>query len=90
VKLGREAGGFPCPSHSAASVAFSPDGAQALAGESDGAVRLWDVRGRQELGCFSGHAKGVTSVAFAAGGRHAASGSLDQTVRVWTLPSQEK
>src|SRR5262245_20501105 len=31
VKLGQQAGGFPCPSECAAGVAFSPDGALALA-----------------------------------------------------------
>jgi WD40 repeat protein len=51
-------------------------------------VRLFDVKGRKELCCFSGHTKGVTSVAFARDACHAASGSLDQTVRLWTLPEK--
>jgi WD40 repeat protein len=89
VRLGREAGGLPCPGHCGA-VAFSADGALALAGESDGTVRLWDVRGRLERCCFSGHSREVTSVAFTPDTCHAASGSLDQTVRLWTLPSLEK
>ncbi len=87
TQVGQQVGDFPCPSECAASVAFSPDGARILAGESDGTVRLWDVKSRQELCCFSGHGGGVTSVAFAPATPHAASGSLDQTVRVWTLPS---
>jgi WD40 repeat protein len=80
---------LPCPSHCGA-VAFSANGALALAGESDGTVRLWDVRSREELCRFSGHSRDVTSVAFTPDTCHAASGSLDQTVRLWTLPSLEK
>src|SRR5262245_38849768 len=89
MQLGRDSGGLPCPAQCGA-VAFSANGALALAGEMAWTVRLWDWRSRQELRCFSGHSRDVTSVAFTPDTRHAASGSLDQTVRLWTLPSLGK
>jgi len=68
------------------SVAFSPDGKQALSGSNDRTVKLWDVAS-EELRTFSGHKKPVNSVAFSPDGKQALSGSDDQMVKLWDVSS---
>jgi WD40 repeat protein len=65
------------------SVAFNPDGRQALSGSSDATVKLWDVATGKEIRTFLGHSSIVYSVAFSPDGRQVLSGSEDNTVKQW-------
>ncbi|HEX3146520.1 MAG TPA: TIR domain-containing protein [Gemmataceae bacterium] len=67
------------------SVAFSPDGRQALSGSSDKTVRLWEVSTGACVRVLEGHTESVYSVAWSPDGRQALSGSWDTTVRLWDL-----
>lgn len=71
-------------------VAFSPDGQQALSGggaQGNAAQRLHlcDVTTGKELRTFVGHTGNVRCVAFSPDGRHALSAGTDATVRLWRL-----
>jgi WD40 repeat protein len=67
------------------SVAFSPDGKQALSGSGDKTLVLWDVETDRKIKEFKGHLGGVNSVRFSADGKFKISGSSDTTVLVWRL-----
>jgi hypothetical protein len=69
------------------SVAFSPDGRQALSGGVDDTVRLWNVEAGTQLECFRGHADTVTAVAFAPDGGRVLSAGIDHTLRLWDIPT---
>ncbi|MBN1286673.1 MAG: hypothetical protein JXB47_14840 [Anaerolineae bacterium] len=73
--------------HNAAiwSVAFSPDGQYALAGDAGGNLYLWHIESRGIARMFQGHTSFVTSVAFSPDGRHVLSGSEDYTARLWDV-----
>jgi WD40 repeat protein len=63
--------------------AVSADGASAVTGHEDGAVRVW--RDGKLVRTLSGHTGVVTSVALSADGKRALSGGRDQTARYWDL-----
>jgi cytochrome c len=67
------------------SVAFTPDGRQAISGSVDETVRLWNLDDGRELAIWYGHAGPIIGVAISANGKLAASGGIDQTVRIWHL-----
>ena len=67
------------------SVAFTPDGRQAISGSYDRTIRLWDLATGKELRRLEGHAGPVLSVAVAPDGRTALWGSADGTIRLWDL-----
>ncbi len=72
---------------SVTSVAWSPDGKQALSGANDHTVRLWEVTGSRCLRVFEGHTSSVLSVAWSPDGKQALSGAKDHTVRLWEVTS---
>ncbi len=73
-----------------ASLAFSADGANLVAGSWDGLVRLWDVETRLDLRTFVGHETSVTSVVFSPDGTRIASASVDGTVRLWDVATGDE
>lgn len=73
------------------SIAFSPDGRQIAAADSDRsnpAIRLWDLE-TGTMRVLGGSTRQITSIAFLAGGRELASGSWDETVRLWNVRTGE-
>jgi WD40 repeat protein len=71
-----------------AAVAWAPDGKALAFGDTEGAVKLWDVTAGKELAVFQGQ-EGAAQVAFspdgkllAAGARH---GNKDSDVKVWDV-----
>lgn len=69
------------------SIAFSPDGRQAVSGSEDRTVRLWDVASGRELRRFDGHAKDVAAVALSPDGLQVISGGDDRVLRLWDVGS---
>jgi WD40 repeat protein len=67
------------------SVAFSPDGRQALSGSYDKTVKLWDLATGDEIRSI-GHSNAVNSVAFSPDGKQALS-TADDGINLWELPS---
>ena len=69
----------------AQALAFSPDGALLISGDSSGGVQIWDVETGERLADLLGHTLAVTVVAFSPDGTAFATSSRDGTVRVWGI-----
>ncbi|WP_406698839.1 sigma-70 family RNA polymerase sigma factor [Singulisphaera sp. Ch08] len=67
------------------SLAFTPDGRQALSGGTGGIVQLWDVETGNEIRRLSGHTGTIYELAISTDGRRALTGSRDKTARLWDL-----
>ena len=74
---------FSGHSWAVASVAFSPDGTNVLAGSYDNTAKLWDASTGAEICTFSGHTGIVHSVAFSLDGTKVLTGSADWTAKLW-------
>ncbi len=68
-------------------VTFSPKGDFVLTGGEDGAARLWERRGGQEVRSLIGHASKVNAVGFSSSGRFIVTGGADGTTRLWDADS---
>ncbi len=70
-------------------LAFHPGGARLASASGDGTVRLWNLKGGQEVLALHGHRARVHGVAFSPDGTSLASVSGDGVVRIWEtdLPS---
>jgi WD40 repeat protein len=76
-------------------VAFTPDGKQAVTGggnalavrkaAEEGSLLLWDLAIGKEIRRFQGHTKDVRRVAISPDGKQLLSGSFDGTMRLWDL-----
>jgi cytochrome c len=56
-----------------------------LAAGDDAAVRVWDLRGRDEVHQFTGHSGKIVALAVTRDGLMTASASWDRTARLWDL-----
>src|SRR5262249_44543241 len=78
-------------SNGASTVGFLSDGKTAYSAGKDGAVRLWDVESRRQIGVLA-HDYPVTAVDCSPDGRWMAtssdSGTFDDPVRLWDLESR--
>jgi len=70
-------------------VLFSPDGAQLLAGGSDGSVHGWRVANGAQLMVLHAHDFGVTALDLAPDGRTGVTASIDETVQLWDFARSE-
>ena len=97
VRGRRLLGMLPASREPIAAVQFSPDGrilavASGDAGEASGsssasgAVTLWDVDGRRELGPLSGHERAASSITFSPDGRTVAASGPDGSSGCGTSP----
>jgi len=69
-------------------LSFSPDSAKLLAGNWDGAARLWDVKKRQIVWTSPGFRDVVGAVAFSSNGVFAA-GSWGGTIKIWDADAEK-
>ncbi len=65
------------------SVAFSPNGKQAVTGSWDNTVIIWDIATGTPLITLEGHSDWVLGVDYSPDGRYVASGAQDATAIVW-------
>ena len=79
---------FVEPAGEVQSVAFSPDGRNALSGSWDKTLALWDTATGQLLRRFKGHSREVYSVALSPDGARALSGSVDGTMNLWQVATR--
>ena len=73
------------------SIAFSPDGDTLVSGDEGGALRLWDVTSRKQIGnpLFDLN-RIIWSVAFSPDGKTIASGVDDGTIQLWHLETRKE
>jgi WD40 repeat protein len=67
------------------SLAFSPDGRQALSAGWDQVIRLWDLETGKEVQRLTGHTAAIRQAVFTPDGQRVLSASRDRTVRLWDL-----
>jgi WD40 repeat protein len=67
------------------SIAYSPDGETLAASDSNGEIRLWNIRDGQCLLTCSGHTNWVRGIKFSPDGQYLASSSDDRTIKIWDL-----
>jgi WD40 repeat protein len=72
------------------SVAYFPDGHQALSGSYDGTLRIWDLETGQELRILGKVAGKILSVAISPDGRYALSGGEDRLVHLWDVENSQE
>jgi WD40 repeat protein len=69
------------------SIAFAPNGKQALSGSADGMLKLWDVENGKLLRSWEGGQGDVYSVALSADGQRALSGGFEPVLKLWDVSS---
>jgi WD40 repeat protein len=71
-------------------LAMTPDGAHALAGYTDGSLKLWDIRSGWLRLSFLGHSDWIAALAVTPDGRSALSGADDATLKLWDFESGQE
>jgi RNA polymerase sigma factor (sigma-70 family) len=70
---------------------FSPDDAVLAVGDTEGGVRLWDVKaGKEALRLFAGQEKEFVGFAFSPDGKRLATAGRDGVVRLWDASGEEQ
>ena len=88
---GKKASFFDHNDEAVTTLAFSPDGALLITGNSEGTVILWDPGFRDtQLSKRNAHADSVTSVSFSPDGKKVASASENGWVRLWNVDITEE
>jgi WD40 repeat protein len=77
-------GALPATRNGVNALAFAPDRPTLAMARGDGAVLLWDVAVRRELGILSSR-RNLQALAFSPDGRQLATGGADGAVRFWDL-----
>jgi WD40 repeat protein len=77
------------------SCAFSPDGDWILSGGHDEHVRLWNIRGYEEVrvlraAVFRGHEDAILSARYSPDGRQIVTASRDRTALLWNAATGER
>ncbi len=81
-----ERGGFAqMPGHPGqlTAVAYRPDGKELASSDEVGAVFLWDMTQRKQIGELKGHDGAVNGLGYAPAGDRIATAGADKTARVW-------
>lgn len=68
-------------------VAFSPDSALLVLGDSGGKIRLWDLLNHRHVSVIEGHTGPIWAIAFSPDGTMFATTGDDRTVRLWDTTS---
>ena len=69
------------------SLAFSPDGTEAITGSWDRSVKLWDLASQTVERSFEGHTRTVRSVELSTDGRLLLSGGDNRAIILWDVAS---
>jgi WD40 repeat protein len=67
------------------SIAFSPNGKLLAIGDTNGEIRLWQVKNAKQMLSLKGHESWVWSISFSPDGQTLASSSQDCTVKLWDI-----
>ena len=67
------------------SLRFHPDGTCIAAGNSEGKIRVSDIRTQRVLQQYSGHTQPINSLSFHPNGSYLLTGSSDLSLKIWDL-----
>jgi WD40 repeat protein len=67
------------------SIAFSPNGKVLAIGDTNGEIRLWQVKNTKQMLSLKEHESWVWSVSFSPDGQTLASSSQDRTIKLWDI-----
>ncbi|MEK8018354.1 MAG: PKD domain-containing protein [Candidatus Parabeggiatoa sp.] len=82
-------GTFQGHTDSVRSVAFLPDGNQALSASSDSTIKLWQLDSGKAIRTFTGHLDKVYAITVSKEGKTLLSGSRDTTLKYWDIQTGE-
>jgi predicted NACHT family NTPase len=67
------------------SVAFSPDGTNLVASDSDGQIHVWQFANGKKILSLKGHLGWISSIVFSPDGTMLASAGSDRVIRLWDI-----